>query len=40
MIDLRDRAVEHACRIIGSGLDETSWSRYVPDIPYSKSCPT
>jgi WD40 repeat protein/energy-coupling factor transporter ATP-binding protein EcfA2 len=37
---LRDHATQRACAITGNGLDRDAWVRYVPGLPYQRTCPT
>lgn len=34
----RDDPGGQVCDLLGSGLDPAQWRRYVPDLPYEKSC--
>jgi WD40 repeat protein/energy-coupling factor transporter ATP-binding protein EcfA2 len=36
--DVRDHAIEHACSIVGRGLDREEWNRYVPGLVYQNTC--
>ncbi|MFC0438838.1 caspase family protein [Kutzneria buriramensis] len=36
---LQDHGAERACAITGTGLDEASWSRDIPGLPYRSTCP-
>ncbi|MFL4952865.1 caspase, EACC1-associated type [Streptomyces sp. MMS24-I31] len=38
IIDARANAVARACSRAGRGLDRTEWDRYVPDLPYERTC--
>jgi WD40 repeat protein len=38
VVDLQDDAAETACAITGTGLDEATWKRYVPGLPYQNTC--
>jgi WD40 repeat protein len=40
LAELRDHASSRACDFAGGGLDEQEWSRYVPNFPYQKTCPS
>jgi len=35
---LRDHAPAEACALLGTGLDPTTWSQYIPDLPYQQTC--
>jgi WD40 repeat protein len=35
---LCDHATERACSITGRGLDAEEWVRYVPGLPYQRTC--
>jgi WD40 repeat protein len=35
---LQDNAVQRACLITGRGFNQTEWKRYVPGLPYQKTC--
>jgi WD40 repeat protein len=37
--DLRRHAAEQACSLARRGLDRNEWARYVPDLPYQRTCP-
>ncbi|MGH3815383.1 MAG: hypothetical protein ACRDUV_23530 [Pseudonocardiaceae bacterium] len=37
--DLRAHPVEHACAIIGHGLNHDEWARYIRGWPYQDTCP-
>lgn len=39
LTELRDHAADRACALAAGGLDKQEWSRYVPDLPYRKTCP-
>lgn len=36
---LGDNLRSRACRAAGRGLTQEEWSRYIPDLPYSDTCP-
>jgi WD40 repeat protein len=36
--DLQDHSVERACVIVGQGLDQALWNRYLPGISYQQTC--
>jgi hypothetical protein len=36
--DLRADPVAHACAIAGRGLTAEEWARYIPELPYRRSC--
>ena len=35
---LRTHPVPQTCALLGSGLDEDQWQRYIPELPYEKTC--
>jgi hypothetical protein len=37
---LRDHATERACALTQRGLDREEWARYVPGLPYERTCPS
>ncbi len=37
--ELRSHARERACERVGSGLSRDEWHRYLPDLPYARTCP-
>ncbi|WP_410671446.1 TIR domain-containing protein [Amycolatopsis sp. cmx-4-68] len=37
--DLREHAVDYACRRAGRGLDRDEWTRYLPGLSYEDTCP-
>jgi WD40 repeat protein len=37
--DLRGHAAQRACGAVERGLDSEEWHRYIPDLPYQKTCP-
>jgi WD40 repeat protein len=36
--ELRANPARHICTVVGRGLDEDEWSRYIPEFPYQPSC--
>ncbi|MFI6599492.1 hypothetical protein ACIBHX_24835 [Nonomuraea sp. NPDC050536] len=38
IIGLQRNAAQRACVVVGQGLDEAAWARYVPALPYQKTC--
>lgn len=38
LVDLQAHARERACGIVGAGLDEETWQRFIPDLPWSATC--
>jgi hypothetical protein len=36
--DLRESLHERACSVTSQGLDPEEWSRFIPDLPYARSC--
>ena len=36
---LREDPVANACRIADRGLNEEEWQRFVPELPYTETCP-
>jgi WD40 repeat protein len=38
VVDLQDHAAETACAITSKGLDEATWKRYIPGLPYQNTC--
>ncbi|WP_431929228.1 caspase, EACC1-associated type [Amycolatopsis tucumanensis] len=39
VVDIREHAVEQACRRAGRGLNPDEWRQQVPDLPYQQTCP-
>lgn len=39
LIELRAHVVERACAVAG-GMDPDERARYLPDLPYERTCPT
>jgi WD40 repeat protein len=37
---LRDHATERACAVTQRGLDREEWARFVPGLPYERTCPS
>ena len=38
LIDLQNAPVGYACAMTGTGLDRELWRRYVPALPYQRTC--